>query len=1015
MLGSQCSPCCGCDKCATGKLPDTVTVTIEGKISDFANPRKAGLGKILRVNVKSNFGSGARLKIEEPGGHPPSDDPNACPSDVGPISSDDTTITLVDPPPEGEEPNGTDGVVILNAGSGYARLNRVQPIVTARVTSSAGYEEYGCDDAEVTLTIEEGSDGGLPFWYVSGVSVSNDCYLFGRDVQLAIQYEAGTVVVETPYIRRGAMSNDGEASILYETLLKGYFYKLDTENVITADVEVQIINQPPNEGSGAQIKANIQDDPTKPGFGSILSYTIVSAGDDYLAWYYGDSCDCEPHGYVLPRVGNSCTYSLCICEGDPGPPLVTLAATSCTGSGASGVATEPVGIPGKADGPITKVAGGGGGGYAVLGREEPTVRINGGGSGAGLEGTTTLLSNKGNCDLPTWGVESVSVTKGGCNYLVGDAISFGTDNSFDFSGGSHDETYGSGEVTKTTTAEPTLEVPMAGGLTFTFTTKSNGDTPQTWGIENVSLSGDPAGWTDEQGIGVTTTGACDSTLRNADLRIRTRREEPTVSAAVNSEGGGASLGVSLTKFAGADKRDQWKVTAVTGGGGAGYASGDGITFTVESDRTTEVKSASASVSAVDEDGAITKTTVSSPGAYWRDTGDADEVEVRDGGSYAIVGIVEEIEVTLAGNYYRDNTSAEPIVPPVTVTLSQSSPSNGTGAEFGVVVNTDPQDGAFGSVTKFTIKNGGSGYLAATTLTSDCMSVEYLGPTTPATFTRNGRSCSYTVSADELVQDCSKFSWKHAASQCNGMTVTVEPGGTPTQPDGKLACCGCCCVADPEDSEEQNKVSLDPGKCSDSYGLFIANKTCEAVSCPDAVPCCVPPNIILGTEDVAQCEDDYGGRVLQKNPPPEACNVANLCACAVGLAYDWAQCHGFNSLAAAGAVGGDTNATINGSAIYGTFNGLDIGGSPCGGKYVFLTRKSTLVDFSTHCLPSWFCNGDRLTYAYLNCETGDVEIHDPTDYYNIHDGLSYGQDGSVVPVTTLGASGGACAAVMVPAP
>jgi hypothetical protein len=1021
MLGSTCSPCCNCPKCTTGKLPDAVTVTIEGKIhgqpvtvdgkTKYPEQPKAGLGKILRTKVKSNFGSGARIRIDEPGGFPPSENENDCPSDAGPISSGGTIITAVDPPPGGEKPNGTDGFWILGTGSGYAQIKRVKPNVTARLVVPGG-EEFGCDQATVNVEVEEGSDGGLPFWFISSATIDNDCSVFGSTAAIVFDFESGTVIVEQPYVNRYLIGDFNGYASGNELVVKGYFYKPDTDHVIKADVEVEIIQQSPSDGSGAQIKANIQDDPTKPGFGSILSYTIESAGDGYLAWYYYYPCVCEPHEYVLPRIGNSCIYQQCRCEGLPSAPLVTLAATSCTGSGGTGAVTKPFGIPGKADGEITETTvTNAGTGYAVLGRIEPTVNKVSGGTGGGLEITTTLTPNDGGgkCSLPTWGIESVSVTKGGWNYTDGDVLTFATD-------GQHDETPGTGEVKKTTTARPTLEAQPAGGLTFSLTTVSNADTPETWGVSTVTFSGDPAGWLDEQGVGINATGEHDTTIRPADVRIRTRREQPTISAAVSdsSAGGGASLGVTLSQFTGTDKRDQWKVTAVTGGGGTGYSSGDHIAFTVESDQTNTVKAAAAHVSKVNEDGAITNTSVAAPGAYWRDTGEAENIEIRDGGLYAIVGIVQEIEVTLAGHYYNEDPSADPIIPAITVTVTQSVPSNGTGAKFGATVFNDPQDPSFGGIKAFTIEDGGSGYLAATTLTENCYSVEYKGPTEKAVFKRVSELCTYTFEADELITDCDKFSWVHTPASCGGMKITVAPGGKVSQSDGDDACCGCCCTVPADPPDETAKVTVRPSACHDAYGTYIANKKCDDTKCPDTVSCCVPP-VIIGAEDAAQCEDVFGGTVLPKNSPPETCDPGNPCACAATVAgYDFAQCaaHGF-----AGIQPADVHAVRNGVIA----NDGNVGGGACGGRYVFLIRNAGKVDFGEHCNQQWFCNGDRLKYLFLNCQTGEAEVHDATDYYTVHDAVAYRpsdelpQFGMWRPVEGLGDDGGACAVGIIHAP
>jgi hypothetical protein len=64
-----------------------------------------------------------------------------------------------------------------------------------------------------------------------------------------------------------------------------------------------------------------------------------------------------------------------------------------------------------------------------------------------------------------------------------------------------------------------------------------------------------------------------------------------------------------------------------------------------------------------------------------------------------------------GAYYRESNSLPPYTHTVTVTISQLSPSLGSGAEFTPVVNTDPTNAAFGRVTSITIDNGGDDYIA----------------------------------------------------------------------------------------------------------------------------------------------------------------------------------------------------------------------------------------------------------------------------------------------------------------
>jgi hypothetical protein len=976
MLGAQCSPCCGCPKCTVGKLPPTITAKIQGHIptSDGNLGNIAGINQILRAKVKSNFGTGARLWIWSPGGNAPSDDPEACPSDAGPLTNDPNCLLLI------------------SGGSGYAKLGRVKPTVAATVIDGSSRT------LPVSVKVSEGSNGGVPFWFISEATVDGSPDTMYALVQF--DFESGTVVAEMPYV--DAYSSD--------LLVKGYFYKADASTVIKANVEVELVQKLPSDGSGAKITANIQDDPNVAGFGQIKSFTVDQGGDGYMAFYWSHPCDCGTQEYVLPQdPTNKCAYRLCQCEGGPSEPLVVLSATSCTGTGATGHATTPIGIPGKADGPITKTAvDSGGGGYAVLGRVQPTVGNVGGGSGAGLEITTTLKSNTGKCDLPTWGVKSVSVTNGGHNYLVGDLVTFGTDNIYDSTGGSHDETYGSGQITKTTTAAPTLEAQPVNGLTFSVSIASNGDTPQTWKVSKVNYSGNQDGLLDNQGLKINAGEHC-TTFRNADVRIRTKREEPTVSASMSEDASGsaAAFGVTLSKFVGSDGRDAWKVTALSiTNGGSGYAVSDAVEFSLESGSSHAVNAAAASVNKIDNSGVITGLVITGHGEYWKDAGTIDEVEIREGGSYAIAGIVEEIKITLAGNYYSDNTSATPIVPPVTVTLSQSSPSNGTDAEFGVVVNTDPQDGAFGSVTKFTITKNGDDYLAATTLTENCITVEYKGPDEKPTLSVAREGCNWTVKADGYVTDCAKFAWTHTPANCGGVVVTVTTGGEIADINTDHPCCGCCCLPPDEDPESTDKITLRASVCNNGVGTFVAGKKCDDVVCDETIRCCIAPDI-LGLS-VEACETTYGGTVLPPGAPPEACDPENPCACTIGMAIDFTACPGNHTP-------GNNGSNLDGTTTFGVFLGSDIGGIGTCEKYYFFFRNASKVDFSEHCSPEFLCVGGALRYVYVNCQSGNVEIHDPADFFTPHDVIERTETG-LKRVDGFGDEGGAeCALALIPAP
>jgi hypothetical protein len=87
MLGSPCSPCCGCSLCTQGSLPDTVTVTLSGYPDSREGPNR------LSPIFTACFGNNAAATLTESGGA---------------IST----------------------VTITNAGTGYAILGRTAPTLS---------------------------------------------------------------------------------------------------------------------------------------------------------------------------------------------------------------------------------------------------------------------------------------------------------------------------------------------------------------------------------------------------------------------------------------------------------------------------------------------------------------------------------------------------------------------------------------------------------------------------------------------------------------------------------------------------------------------------------------------------------------------------------------------------------------------------------------------------------------------------------------------------------------------
>lgn len=97
-------------------------------------------------------------------------------------------------------------------------------------------------------------------------------------------------------------------------------------------------------------------------------------------------------------------------------PAVTLQFSACHGTAAAATAV----VLGDCPGPIDSVTvTNGGSGYAVVARVEPEITITGSGRGATF--TPTFTKVDGECDIPTWRINTVSV-EGGEGYSDDEAL-----------------------------------------------------------------------------------------------------------------------------------------------------------------------------------------------------------------------------------------------------------------------------------------------------------------------------------------------------------------------------------------------------------------------------------------------------------------------------------------------------------------------------------------------------------------------------------------------------------------
>lgn len=397
-----------------------------------------------------------------------------------------------------------------------------------------------------------------------------------------------------------------------------------------------------------------------------------------------------------------------------GPDLIYLSFSSCFGGGAAGRVTAPGGDPATAAGPISGVAlTASGNGYAKLGRAAPTLTISGG-TGTGATFTPSLSKSQDACGLDRWALQSVSF-KGGSGYVDGDELTISI-----ASGDTQEEA--AAAVIRTERAEPTLEVAGNATTTIAYT-----DNDGTWAIESITVTDGGTGYIDGEYLTIT-LGTDDEEESAALLVGITGRIEPTVSVEPNGPAGsGAALAVTLTKTTDAGGRDVWAVASATvTTAGTGYSVGDPLLAVATDGQPFGIGYTVGEVTAVDSNGGITGVSASG-GEFWKSDGILQDVDVSWGGSYyKDTGNPVGVDVTAGGLYYREDDSLPAYVAAVSVSISQSMPSDGTGGEITATIDDDPQSETFGQITGLSITGGGDGYLAWQWLNTKCCGDYYNG-------------------------------------------------------------------------------------------------------------------------------------------------------------------------------------------------------------------------------------------------------------------------------------------------
>lgn len=657
MLGSECSPCCPCP-CPTGTLPDTLTVTFSGLPDQTRGPDNIGL------SFSSCFGSGAAGRILEPGGVAGTDD--------GPISS----------------------VSLTNAGSGYARLGRVAPTITA---------SGGGTGATLAVVLETAKDAcNIDYWSVSSVTVSagGTGYTDGEPVTFTEasgdSVDAGasgtinTVRVE-PTVSASVFSFAGSGATLTPTLTQG----TDFNGKTVWSVDSMTIDDP---GAYYEVYDSVSvtpDDGTTSSFfygsvssvdgnGGITGIDIYGAGEFYKATdevesvtvtgggvYYREDPEEEPYVAAVtvtitqsyPSDGTGGVIAASVDDDPESETFGKLSGLSISNAGDDYLAWEWKNTKCCGwywdDKPVVVRR-------VTLDNQDPCDLTFTSCYGSGAAGNVTAPGNT--VWSPAGPIESVSLTNGGSGYAQ----------------------LGRTEPTITLSATP------GSGAEFGVKLAESKDTcglPQ-WSIAEVTVTKAGSGYTNGAALkfslttGLTSFFPISVTVQSAAGTITTSREEPTLTATPPSGGSGASLAVTIAPRG--TTPETWRVDSIAvTAGGTGYTNNTSVVINrAANDIQTTAAVATVRTAA---GGVIESVQVSNGGVYFKDLG--------------ITGVT----LTNGGVYYKQDASLPPYVATVTVGFEATCP--GSGATITPTIDTNTASGSFGSITALTVSNPGDGYTA----------------------------------------------------------------------------------------------------------------------------------------------------------------------------------------------------------------------------------------------------------------------------------------------------------------
>ena len=731
---------------------------------------------------------------------------------------------------------GKASVTLTQAGEYYRRVKHPRDIPSLKATATGG----------VRVRVDTSYNGGdPPTWSVSGLAILNAGSGLEGD-KATIKFSTGdrVKVVDDDNAEAYLTVDGGKAK--EAVLVNGGTYYRDTDvPPVVADVTF-------SPGAGMILKGVVDDDPGSSRFGQVIDVEVEQPGSNFKAWGWNEpTCATQLNGRSI------------VLRATDWVPLVHTCAESCSGQG---LFIEP----------IFRVK------PLMVGEIE----------GVGRTAHVYLEENKG---YPkTWGVSRVEGF-GGSIYEVGQKINVAFVTPVPENEANFYDTPGSVAM-RTKTEVPAVvtvsevELPPEEseflppdwpyGYLKAVTIEEPGEYYQEsnkWdGVEtplhHVRLVSRGAAYAKKGRtqpdivvqasagpLGVTlakTTGQCglpvwtiDSispagsayegqplTFQTSDKEevaayaIGHTREQPTVN--VSAPGGSATLAVSLQKSGPTKTGDftvqsaVWSVEGVqVTASGAGYPPNSTVKLSFSTPHT---GSGAGGTARTNDAGEIVSTSVSSGGSYFKS------------GS-----TLQEITITLAGAYYREDDNLPPYNLLNEVRVIQSLPSEGKGAVVKATVNEDTKSPGFGRIESVAVVEPGEDYRI------------YSGP----------QSCRYQFYCPGILSS------RVLEARVGNGALQISLGGVSVSPgDGKLIGFSGRFLSDKtftDCSTLHNGVYTSPYKGAagqilvEPGGKFDPNEPCCDCPCTisaypfDLVPCGVDSIVVEVAIDVEDDEEDPG--------------------------------------------------------------------------------------------------------------------------------------------------------------